>query len=363
VAVKDGKVSVTLDHINPLPAKPNLPAKLVARFLSQRGDKITVDLQDLELMDYGSNMTLPVVKGAPHTREADGIENTELAAAKSPKPHDEVTLDINDQGEVTAIHSRYGYDKGRLKKFHPPVVIGGASNGAIELENGNKYELVFEKGSAAGNFETVALQGGIISNELQSLASAFKPGDEVEIFYSPYAEKKGLPRIITVKQPRKVLLDVDYTKDPEWKKAAHSVMGVDVKPHRPEPNYLYKIEIPMMRPVKAFEPGSVIYHITNDKPLGTTAVEFAARAFDASSRVTFSTSPDGKKWTPVGQFDKTWQNSIPQNLNALPYQFLDLTPQVKGLKSFYLKAELAMNSADHRYCLAKLRVATADSPK
>jgi hypothetical protein len=24
---------------------------------------------------------------------------------------------------------------------------------------------------------------------------------------------------------------------------------------------------------------------------------------------------------------------------------------------------LAMNSADHRYCLAKLRVATADSPK
>jgi hypothetical protein len=107
----------------------------------------------------------------------------------------------------------------------------------------------------------------------------------------------------------------------------------------------------------------VVYHITNDKPLGTTAVEFAARAFDASSRVTFSTSPDGKKWTRVGQFDKTWQNSIPQNLNALPYQFLDLTPQVQGLKSFYLKAELAMNSADHRYCLAKLRGATADSSK
>lgn len=363
VAVKNGKVSVTLDHINPQPAKPKLPAKLVARFLSQRGDKITVDLQDLELMDYGSNMTLPLVKGAPHTREADGMENPALASAKGPQPHDEVTLDINDQGKVTAIHSRYGYDKGRLKKFHPPVVIGGASNGAIELENGKKYELVFEKGGPAGNFETVALQGGIISNELQSLASAFKPGDEFEIFYSPYAEKKGLPRIITVKQPRKMLLDVDYTKVPEWKNATHSVTGVDVKPHRPEPNYLYKIEIPMMRPVKAFESGSVVYHITNDKPLGTTAVEFAARAFDASSRVTFYTSPDGKKWTRVGQFDKTWQNSIPQNLNALPYQFLDLTPQVKGLKSFYLKAELAMNSADHRYCLAKLRVATADFPK
>jgi hypothetical protein len=360
VSVKDGKVSVALDHINPPPAKPKLPSKLVARFLGQRGNTISFDLQDLELMDYGSNMSLPLVKGAPHTRSADGLENTELASAKSPKPHDEVTLDINDQGEVTAIHSRYGYDKGRIKKFHPPVVIGGASNGAIELENGKKYELVFEKGSAAGNFETVALQGGIISNELQSLASAFKPGDEVEIFYSPYAEKKGLPRIITVKQPRKLLLDVDYTKDPEWKKAAHSVKDVDVKPHRPEPNYLYKIEIPMMRPVKAFDPGTVVYHITNDKPLGTTAVEFAARAFDASSRVTFYTSPDGKKWTRVGQFDKTWQNSIPQNLGSLPYQFLDLTPQVEGLKSFYLKAELAMNSADHRYCLAKLRVATED---
>jgi hypothetical protein len=361
VAVKEGKVRVTLDHANPPTAKPKLPAKLVARFLGQRGNTITVDLQDLELMDYGSNMSLPIVKNAPHTREADGLDNPTLASAKSPQPHDQVTLDINEQGEVIAIHSRYGYDKGRLKKFHPPVVIGGASNGAIELENGKKYELVFEKGSAAGNFETVALQGGIISNELQSLASAFKPGDEFEIFYSPYAEKMGLPRIITVKQPRKMLLDVDYTKDTEWKDSTHSVTGVDVKPHRPEPNYLYKIEIPMMRPVKAFETGSVVYHITNEKPLGTTAVEFAARAFDASSRVTFYTSPDGQKWTRVGQFDKTWQNSIPQNLGALPYQFLDLTPQVKGLKSFYLKAELAMNSADHRYCLAKLRVATADS--
>ncbi len=361
VQVTDGHVHVRLDHRDLPPAKPKLPAKLAARFLSQRGNTITVDLQDLELMDYGSSMTLPVVKGAPHTREAAGLENPELASAKSPQPHDEVTLDINSAGEVTAIQSRYGYDKGRIKKFHPPVVIGGASNGAIELENGKKYELVFEKGTAAGDFDTVALQGGIISNELQSLGSAFKPGDELEIFYSPYADKKGTPRIIKVKQSRKVLLDVDYTKDPDWKNVTQSVSGVDVKPHRPEPNYLYKIEIPMMRPVKAFEPGTVVYHINNDKPLGTTAVEFAARAFDASSRVTFYTSPDGKEWTRVGQFDRTWQNSIPQNLGSLPYQFLDLTPQVKGLKSFYLKAELAMNSADHRYCLAKLRVATADS--
>jgi hypothetical protein len=362
VQVTDGRVRVRLDHVDPPLPKRKLPSKLVARFLAQRGNTISVDLQDLELMDYGSNMNLPLVKGAPHTRSAAGLENTELASVKSPNPHDEVTLDINDEGEVTAIHSRYGYDKGRIKKVHPPVVIGGASNGAIELENGNKYELVFEKGTAAGNFDTVALQGGLIANELQSLASAFKPGDELEIVYSPYAVKKGLPRIITAKQPRKVLLDIDYTKDPAWKAATHSVTGLDVKPHRPEPNYLYKIEIPMMRPVQAFEPGSVVYHITSDKPLGTTAVEFAARAFDASSRVTFFTSPDGKNWSRVGQFDRTWQNSIPQNLNDLPYQFLDLTPQVEGLKSFYLKAELAMNSADHRYCLAKLRVATEDKP-
>jgi hypothetical protein len=46
----------------------------------------------------------------------------------------------------------------------------------------------------------------------------------------------------------------------------------------------------------------------------------------------------------------------------LPYQFIDLSPAVRGLKKFHLKIEMAANSADHRFCVAKLRVATEKSP-
>ena len=116
--------------------------------------------------------------------------------------------------------------------------------------------------------------------------------------------------------------------------------------------------MPLLRPVEPFRPGSVVYHVKSDEPLGTTVVELAARAFEDSSRVTVYTSPDGQKWTRCGQFDNTWQNNISQTLDNIPYQFIDLTPSVEGLKSFYLKVELAGNSADHRFCLAKFRVAT-----
>lgn len=359
VAVREDAVVVSLDHADVSTTETrSLPERLTARFQGMRNQRMTVALQDLELMNYAGSMTLPVVRGVAHTREAAVLEHPERADSAWPGPGDEVRLRIDEEGRVTEILSRYGYDKGRIAKSQPPVIVGGASNGWIELENGNRYELVFEKQS--GHFDTVALQGPLTGYEIHMLEDAIKPGKEVEIFFSPYAAKGGLPRINRVLQPRTVLLDVDYTQDEEgaWRETAHAVDGVDVVPHRPEPNYLYRVEMPLMRPLESFKPGHAVYRIEHDTPLKTTAVEFAARAFEASSRVTFYTSPDGKTWTRIGQFDRTWQNNISQALQGLPYQFLDLTPEVEGLTSFYLKVELAVNSADHRFCLAKLRVAT-----
>lgn len=358
ISVDGGVVTLSMAHEDYAEARHELPPTLVARFRGGRGQQMTVDVQDIELMNYGSSITMPVLRGAPHVRKAAALEHPDMAADTWPRESDEVTLTIDREGRVTEFTSRYGYDKGRIAKFQPPVIIGGADNGWIELDNGNRYQLVFEK--SAGLFDTVALQGPLTSYEIHMLPDAIKPGHEVEVFFSPYAEKGGMPRIIRVVQPRTVLMDVDYTKDEggAWREAAHAVTGVDVVPHRPEPNYLYRIEMPLMRPTEYFTPGNVVYHINHETPLKSTAVEFAARAFEDSSRVTFYTSPDGEAWTRVGQFDNTWQNNISQSLQGLPYQFLDLTPSVEGLTSFYLKVELAVNSADHRYCLAKLRVST-----
>jgi hypothetical protein len=241
------------------------------------------------------------------------------------------------------------------------VIIGEPSNGIIEMESGNRYELMFDK--AVTKFDTVAIQGTLTAYEITALKDAIKPGHEVELRFTPSHSEQFIPRLLEVWQARHILLDVDFTKttDSSWKNATVGVKEADVVLHKPEPNYLYRVEMPLLRPLKPFLPGSVTYLIQNEKPLGTTAVEMAARAFDDSSRVTVYTSPDGIEWTRCGQFDNTWQNNISQNLDDLPYQFIDITPSVQGLKKFYLKVEMAMNSADHRFCVAKLRVATEKS--
>lgn len=362
---KDGgkKAVFEIEHTNPVKPAPKLPSELAARYLGGNKSRIQVDTQDLALMDYASNMSLAVAKDAVFERRPAGLEDSaEAAKGHQPQKYDEVTLSINDAGEVTKAVSRYGYDKGRIKKFEPPVVIGKPSNGVIEMESGNRYGLMFDKGMT--KFDTVALQGTLVAYEITALKAAIKAGHEIELRYTPSPDKDAAPRLLEVRQPRTVLLDVDYTKDTDgsWKKAASEIRDADVRPHKPEPNYLYRVEIPMLRPVEAFKPGSVTYHITSENPLGTTVAEVAARAFDDSSHVTIWTSPDGKTWSRCGQFDNTWQNNISQNLNGLPYQFIDLTPSVHGLKSFYLKMEMAANSADHRFCVAKLRVATEKNP-
>ncbi len=358
---QNGRLSFDVAHRNPPKPAPTLPSSFVARFLSGDNHRIQVDTQDLVLMDHASSMSLPLAKDAVFTRSAACMADA-AAEGDMPRLHDEVVLETNAAGEISAVRASYGYEKGRVKRFEPPVIIGEPSNGVIELESGNRYELMFDK--ALTKFDTVALQGTLTAYEIGALKSAIKPGHEVELRFTPVSSGSSFPRLLEVKQARDVLLDIDYTKvtDTSWKAATADVKDADVVIHKPEPNYLYRVEMPLLRPLKPFLPGSVTYNVLNDAPLGTTVLEIAARAFDDSSRITVYTSPDGIEWTRCGQFDNTWQNNISQNLDNLPFQFIDLTPAVQGLKKFHLKIEMAANSADHRFCVAKLRVATEQSP-
>ena len=361
LSVRDGKVTVEIDVCKAEEKKPQLSQKLTARCLGGKKNQISVDCQDLELMGYEESMNLPVSKNATLSRRPDNPAFPAEAKSEWPQPLDQVELTLDEQRQVVDIKATYGYDRGRIKAFHPPVLIGELSNGILELENGNRYLLDYEKKTGT-TFDTVALHGPILAYELRALSEALKPGQEIELTYCPYRIKAGLPRLRSVKQPQKVLLEEDFTKTTgdEWRQKAFSVNGAEVKMHKPEPNYLTKVEMRLLRPTKSFMPGELVYHIKNEKPLKTTAVEFTARAFEDSSRVEFFASDDGKKWDKCGQFDNTWQNNISQNLKGLPPNFIDLTNAVKGKKDFYLKVQLTVNSADERYCLGRVRVITEE---
>jgi hypothetical protein len=363
----DGEVAanIAIDPVPPTPAK-TLPRRIVGRVLGWNKARITIDTQDLELMNNNDSMAIPLSKNVEVTRKADQL--TDPQAGKAPDKLDRIALELDDKGEVVKVDALYGRDRGRIKEFHPPVLIGDLAVGSITLENGNRYEFNYDK-THGTRFATVALNNLILNYELTHLAEGLKPGTEVEIAYTPTMEEGRPPRLFLVTQPTRVLLEEDYTlaTDDAGRKKATSIEGVDVIDHKPEPNYLHNVVIRLLRPTTWFQPGSVVYQLKSETPLGDTALEFNARAFEDSSNVEFFTSNDGKKWTKVGRFDNTWQNNIPQSPNSkiwkFPPQTIDLTPTVKGLKNFYLKISLTTGDADDRFCFGGFRVLTADTAK
>ena len=348
---------VTLSADPEEPVRKPLPSSLTARFLGRDEAGIRVDMHDLDLMEDNEFLVLPVADDAIFTRSADQLPEND--AGDQPQPMDQVELSLDADGFVRSVAALYGRDRGRIRAFHPPTPVGRVSNGVIELENGRQYEIDFSKIHGT-RFDTVAMQGINLNYELRALREGIKPGQFVELTYSPYHAPGRLPRVHFVKQAREILLERDFTATTgdEWKDDAIEIAGLDVPPHKPEPNYLYKVVKRFMRPQKPLVPGHVIYAFEDEKSFGETAVEFSARAFEDSSRVTFFVSLDGENWVRCGQFDNTWQNNISQVLDDIPWQFVDLTPVVKGHSRFFLKMELAVHDADERYGVVRLRVAT-----
>jgi len=345
----------------------SLPERLEGRFLSGDRQKIVIDTQNREASRFEAQMELPVAPGAIVERKAHRLADPETAEKTWPEPMDMVSLSLkNDQ--VTHLSALYGKDRGKIRKFHPPSLTSPADPGGIELENGHRYDFQFSK-TTGTKFEMAGLQNHITNYEFRHLADFLKPGEEVEVTYTPYATDWSRPRLRLVRQPSKVLLEVDFTTTPAevCRQKPIKISGVNVISHKPEPNYLYDVVIPLLRPTNFFEPGSVTYLVESEQPLGTTALEFAARAFEDSSRVEFFTSSDGNSWQKVGQFDNTWQNSYPQSIDSKTWRFppraVDLTDHVHGKKRFFLKIQLVCGDADDRFCFERFRVLTsADFP-
>lgn len=360
----NGGVEVRVDA-SPLAATPPspLPRTLEGRFLSGDRKRITVDTQDLAAMNQEASLDLAVAETVTFERAADHLAAPDAAGAMWPKPFDAVTLTLDEAGRVTAIQARYGRDRGRIRAFHPPILVGELSPGGIELDNGRRYDFSYAPGTGT-TFATVALHAAITNYEARALEQALRPGQEVELTYCPYATPGSHPRLRTVSAPHQVLLKEDFTTHTgdEWKARAVRLDGIDVRPHKPEPNYLYDVVIPLLRPTRFFQPGSVVYAVKHDRRLGTTALEFAARAFEDSSVAAFSVSTDGVTWTPVGQFDNTWQNNYPQSTDSkkwnFPPQMVDLTEAVRGQEAFFLKITLTVGDADERFCFGRFRVIT-----
>ena len=357
IIASKGRVEISAEAVHPPVATITMPRHLVARYLEGNATSIKVDCQDLALLAGSSSIQLQLEPKAVITRTP---ERQAIADAPAkPQRFDRVELTINEQGRVTAIAASYGRDQGRIARVIPMSPMQPFCNGAFELDNGNRYEFDFTT-----EVNTPALQGRSRSYEWLTIERSLRPGDPITVDYSPFTEQNGTRRVVKIHQPSRVLLAQDFTKTTgdAWRAACVSATDVVVASHNVEPHNGKTMNV-VMRPAKAFLPGSVVYRVSSEKPLAATYCTFTARAFDDSSMVEFAVSTDGgTTWTTCGRFDNSWQNSYPQGIREwkIDAQSIDLGPAVTGKMEFLLRATLRVNAADERYGLGSLGVVTAE---
>ena len=356
-ALVDGRAVARIEAITEKAATTLLPRTMIARCLEYTKNGIRFDTQDRAVLGCADSLTLPLAPNVSTVRSPERQKANDVSDM-NPKARDRVELSIDQQGRVTEVKALYGRDSGTISAITAPNPMGPLfSNGTITLNNGNTYEF-----SYGTRLDTVPMHGRYADYETRHITEGLRPGQVVELTYSPYAELGTTRRIIQITQPNRVLMQEDFykIKDETWKSRAVSVDGLVVAMHKAEPNYMHEAQSPLLRPAQHFVPGSIVYQVVSDQPLKSTVAEFQARSFEDSSTVDFSVSCDeGKTWKKCGRFGNTWQNSYPQGVtdfSKMPWQFIDLTKQVSGEKSFLLKITMAVNSADERFCVSSVRV-------
>jgi hypothetical protein len=317
IMVKGGGASFELTIGQP--SLPPLPKTLVAQGISGG-----FAIQDIELTDGEMLRRIPLIKDALVTRRKVGepINNNRYRGRTD---GDRLTLTLNDAGEIERIDAEHGKDAGIIKSFSPPSVYPEPFNGVIELDNGNRYELGYNRGMT----ETVVVGlSELKSSSLETIKQAFAPGQWVEISYSPYTSNNRPPRIQKISQPVETIFKEDYgNSDDSWVQRTLEVENIHVA----------DLKGRKLWPKKAWIPGHVVYRIDSPRPMGQTSVGFTGRLIlTPENRVTLFVRTDGGEWQKCGEFVTASSGS--NNFGAL--KMVDVTPWVRGKKSFDLKVEM-----------------------
>ena len=302
--------------------QPPLPP-LPKTFLAQ-GTGGGFAIQDVDLTDGEMVRRVPSVKDALVTRRMVGEPLTDNRF-RGRYDGDRLIVTLNDAGEVERIDAEQGKDSGMIKSFTPPSAYPEPCNGIIELENGNRYELGYNRGMT--DTEIVGLSA-LKSSSLETIKQAFAPGQWVEISYAPYTSHNRPPRVLKISQPVETIFKEDYTKaDDSWVQRALEVENIHVKDLRGL----------KLWPQKAWTPGHVVYRIDSPRSLGQTSVGFTGRLIlNPENRITLFVRTDGGEWKKCGEFVTASSGS--NNFGAL--KMVDVTPWVRGKKSFDLKVEM-----------------------
>ena len=237
------------------------------------------------------------------------------------------TAELNEKNEITMLESVYGTETGVIKSYEGPGFAPGARAGVITLENGHRYELLWG-GRYKTRMDTALLQADAPrAYNLDMLASGLRPGQRVEMTYTPSPTPERPARILTLKQPNTVVFE-DLFDGGENAWQAKTVETANLRYY-----WFATIKGPALT-TKTAEPGYLVYKITNQTPFGDTGVHVYGRnIIDPRCFMDFFTSPDGKTWSKRGRIQAGEQLSE-------KFMMVDVTEEAKGRTEFFLKIQL-----------------------
>jgi hypothetical protein len=162
---------------------------------------------------------------------------------------------------------------------------------------------------------------------LDMLASGLRPGQRVEMTYTPSPTPDRPARILSLKQPNTLVFE-DLFDGGENAWQAKTVEAANLRYY-----WFAALKGPAVT-TKTADPGYLVYKITNQTPFGDTGVHIHGRnIIDPRCYTDIFTSLDGKTWTKRGRIQAGEQ---------LDERFLmvDVTEEAKGRTEFFLKIQL-----------------------
>ena len=186
------KISVNLKNENPLLDIHSIEGKVV----QVKDETLRIECQDPKIGEFSSlGVQLQFRSDCLFSRKLFG--SNEFTIGERPKVNDKVAVKLDGNGNVIEAISEYGLIQGIIKTFEPPKLQSeNPHNGIVELENGMKFELSFNRDHSTLNLPP--LNGLVIKYDVNEVIKAIRPGLKVEIVYCPYEYKGSNIRVISM---------------------------------------------------------------------------------------------------------------------------------------------------------------------
>jgi hypothetical protein len=144
---------------------------------------------------------VPLATGWTSTRIPADLKTAIKPVSGLPRQWDRARLQLNEQGQITAVAAEFGLVVGTITRYESPDLTQlNPHNGRLTLNNGLVFEFSFAKDHT--QLDLPPLKGLALAYRLPQLAEALQPGRAVRVHYAPPVHPGASRRIVRLEESR-----------------------------------------------------------------------------------------------------------------------------------------------------------------